>query len=277
MVRQDIAAPTWQAVLRVDLRLDRSLANGYVSASQIARRVTEPWAERNLYCPACPSPELEPAPTNTAVLDFRCRRCGTDYQLKSKSGPFGRRVQNSAYQVKVRAIDRGEVPNYVFLEYSRSEWIVRQAFVIPGHFVTRAIVEERKPLAPSARRAGWIGSNLLLHALPMEARVSLVADAGVVPRYRVRRQWRRFAFLGEDARARGGWGAEVLACVRRFQDERDMSEFTLREFYERFEATLAASHPANRHVRAKMRQQLQVLRDGGVVEFVGAGRYRVIA
>lgn len=267
---------TWQSPLRVDLHLDRSLATGYASASQIARRVTERWAEHNLYCPACPSPELAPARANTAVLDFRCPRCETEYQLKSKAGRFGRKVQNSAYGVKVRAIDRGDVPNYVFLEYSRSDWAVRELFVVPGHFVTRAIIEQRKPLAPEARRAGWVGSNILLHALPTDARVTLMSDAGVVPPAQVRRQWRRFAFLGQDARARGGWGAEVLACVRQLQRESRTSEFALRGFYDRFEGTFGAWHPENRHVRAKIRQQLQVLRDGGVIEFLGAGRYRVI-
>ena len=35
-----------------------------------------------------------------------------------------------------------------------------------------------------------------------------------------------------------------------------------------------ALHPDNRHVRDKIRQQLQVLRDLGLVEFLGRGRYR---
>jgi type II restriction enzyme len=33
-------------------------------------------------------------------------------------------------------------------------------------------------------------------------------------------------------------------------------------------------HPENRHVRDKLRQQLQVLRDLGLIEFLGRGRYR---
>lgn len=32
--------------------------------------------------------------------------------------------------------------------------------------------------------------------------------------------------------------------------------------------------PANRHVRDKIRQQLQVLRDLGLLEFLGAGSYK---
>ena len=34
-------------------------------------------------------------------------------------------------------------------------------------------------------------------------------------------------------------------------------------------------HPDNRHVRDKIRQQLQVLRDHGYLEFVSRGSYRL--
>jgi type II restriction enzyme len=50
-------------------------------------------------------------------------------------------------------------------------------------------------------------------------------------------------------------------------------EFELADVY-RFEAHLSAIYPDNLHVREKIRQQLQVLRDGGFVEFLGRGRYR---
>jgi type II restriction enzyme len=38
---------------------------------------------------------------------------------------------------------------------------------------------------------------------------------------------------------------------------------------------LAKLHPANRHVRDKIRQQLQELRDLELVEFLGRGEYRL--
>jgi Dam-replacing HTH domain len=42
-----------------------------------------------------------------------------------------------------------------------------------------------------------------------------------------------------------------------------------------FEPRLAALYPGNNNVRPKIRQQLQVLRDRGWLEFLGRGRYRV--
>jgi len=52
-------------------------------------------------------------------------------------------------------------------------------------------------------------------------------------------------------------------------------EFTLAEVYAE-EATLARLHPQNRFVRPKIRQQLQCLRELGIIEFLGGGSYRVV-
>jgi type II restriction enzyme len=52
-------------------------------------------------------------------------------------------------------------------------------------------------------------------------------------------------------------------------------EFTLVDVYN-FESMLAKQHPGNRHIKDKIRQQLQFLRDKGYLEFIGRGKYRVI-
>jgi hypothetical protein len=51
--------------------------------------------------------------------------------------------------------------------------------------------------------------------------------------------------------------------------------FSLEDVYA-FEEELRAAYPGNRHVRAKIRQKLQVLRDKGFLEFVGRGQYRLV-
>ena len=51
------------------------------------------------------------------------------------------------------------------------------------------------------------------------------------------------------------------------------AEFSLVDIYASA-AHLARLHPANRYIEPKIRQQLQVLRDLGLVEFLGRGRYR---
>ena len=75
------------------------------------------------------------------------------------------------------------------------------------------------------------------------------------------------------SRASGGWGAQTFNCVKTIHAESGEQTFTLQDFYSRFEAELSALNPDNHNIRAKIRQQLQVLRDGGVIRFLGSGRY----
>jgi len=52
-------------------------------------------------------------------------------------------------------------------------------------------------------------------------------------------------------------------------------EFTIDDAYS-FERILSRQHPDNRHIRPKIRQQLQILRDLGYLEFVRRGQYHWI-
>ena len=40
-----------------------------------------------------------------------------------------------------------------------------------------------------------------------------------------------------------------------------------------FENQLSIIHPNNHNIKAKIRQQLQILRDKGFIEFLGNGKY----
>ena len=67
-----------------------------------------------------------------------------------------------------------------------------------------------------------------------------------------------------------GWLIEVMRCVEAIGNV----EFSLDDVYA-FEAHLSALYPENRHVRQKIRQQLQVLRDHGYLDFLSRGYYRL--
>lgn len=67
-----------------------------------------------------------------------------------------------------------------------------------------------------------------------------------------------------------GWLLDVMMCVEKLGHE----EFSLNEVY-RFEPFLREKYPNNRHIRDKIRQQLQYLRDKGYLEFIERGRYRL--
>ena len=259
-----------------NLQLDPSIGNSYSSLSQRARVVTENWAAKNLFCVACSSPSIAVEPNNTRVKDFTCPECETTFQLKAKDGKFGRTVGNSAYHAKIDAIEIGRVPNYAFLQFSSDSWHITDLFLVPGHFFSRSVIQERNPLRPTARRRGWIGSNILLGEIPADGRIDIVSEGTVRPAESVRADWRKFEFLRSDRRASAGWGADILACVRTLTAEIHSHEFTLRQFYARFTEILSRQHPENRHIEPKIRQQLQVLREGDILAFLGGGRYRVI-
>jgi len=49
--------------------------------------------------------------------------------------------------------------------------------------------------------------------------------------------------------------------------------FTLNDI-NKFENHLKKIYPSNKHIKDKIRQQLQLLRDLGLIEFLGSGKYR---
>jgi len=255
----------------VRLSLDSSLASSYTSRSQAARVVTEAWVAENLYCPSCSSDALSPTKPGTRIVDFLCPECHEPFQLKSQSHSFRSRVLDSAYGPMVQSIETSTAPSYLFLHYRPREWMVNDLFFVPRHFLSSSFVEKRPPLKPTARRAGWVGCNILLSSLPAVARVDAVKDGVDLSPKDVRRAWHAFSFLRDATPESRGWIADVLACIREIRGP----EFNLTDIYG-FEERLREMHKDNRNIRPKILQQLQILRDGGVVEFLGHGKYRVL-
>lgn len=93
----------------------------------------------------------------------------------------------------------------------------------------------------------------------------------MLDRKAVLKQWRATEFLREEGSGSRSWLLNVLKCVEDIGSE----IFELSQVYE-FEQRLSGLYPMNQHVRQKIRQQLQVLRDRGLVEFLGRGRYRLV-
>lgn len=138
----------------------------FISASQAARVDTEAWAGKNMFCPNCGFGALSSYPANKPVADFFCERCGDQYELKSHRRPFGRRVADGAYATKMERLTSDTSPSLILLQYDRDNRKVENLRVIPRYFFTPQTIEKRKPLAQSARRAGWVGSNILLDRIP---------------------------------------------------------------------------------------------------------------
>ena len=61
-----------------------------------------------------------------------------------------------------------------------------------------------------------------------------------------------------------------MRCV----DKLNKPEFTLEDVY-KYESELQKLHPDNQHIKDKIRQQLQILRDKGYLDFISKGYYRL--
>ena len=255
----------------MNLELPTQNLERYKSASQRVRVGTESWGAENFFCPVCDSPRLHLAPQGTATLDYSCPRCNSPFQLKSQSKPFGTRILDSAYSQMKRAILTDRTPNLYVLHYDLTAWAVRTVILIPHFAFALSAIERRKPLAPTARRAGWVACNILLEKIPEHARIPIVSEGTPHAPREVRASYNRLRPLEKLKVEKRGWTLDVLQVVQSL----GKPEFILSDVYAHADK-LAKLHPDNRHVRDKIRQQLQVLRELGLLEFLGAGSYRLL-
>jgi type II restriction enzyme len=158
------------------------------------------------------------------------------------------------------------------LHYDLSRWEVKNLILIPNFAFSSSCIEKRRALGVTARRAGWVGCNILLCNIPPDVRISWVENGVVRPPREVRKKFRSVSSLANVAPKERGWTLDILKVVRTI-GKRD---FSLADIYV-YAAQLQALHPNNRHVRDKIRQQLQILRDLGFLQFLGRGDYRTLS
>jgi type II restriction enzyme len=169
-----------------------------------------------------------------------------------------------------RAILGYRTPNLLLLHYLPHSWRVQNLVLVPRFAFSTSALERRNPLRPGARRAGWVGCNILLSRIPSDARIPVVIDGAAASPAAVRNRYALLRPLGRAGAEKRGWTLDVLNSLRSL----NQTEFSLAQAYV-LEDELARLHPYNRHIRDKIRQQLQVLRDMRIVEFLGRGTYRL--
>lgn len=253
----------------MNLILDKNLGNSYSSKTQQIRVITEDWVLNQIFCPSCGG-IIYNYENNKPVADFYCKKCVEDFELKSKNGKIGKKVSAGAYSKMIERINSTQKPNFFFMGYLES-LLVNDFFVIPKHFFISEIIEERKPLTESARRAGWIGSNILFSKIPKAGQIFYVENGKEVLRRDVLEKWGKTVFLKQikktDAK---GWILDIMNCI----DALNKQEFSLQDLY-KFEPDLTVIHSENKHIKDKIRQQLQFLRDKKYLDFIGSGTYRL--
>ena len=256
----------------MNLVFDKKLAKKYTSASQKARVLSEGWVADSIFCPNCGCSGIKEYENNRPVADFFCKNCSEEYELKSKQNTIGSKIPDGAYSTMLKRLASSANPNFFFLNYSLLNFSVNDFFVIPKHFFVPEIIEKRKPLASTARRAGWVGCNILLKSIPESGKVFFVRNRRIEKKAKVVANWQRTLFLREEKEISArGWLIDVMRVVEKIR----RPEFMLDDVYG-FEKELSLLHPGNKHVKDKIRQQLQVLRDKGFLRFHGRGSYGLI-
>ena len=111
----------------------------------------------------------------------------------------------------------------------------------------------------------------MLGEIPNQGRISIVQDSSPVNKTAVLNQvLKAKSLFNKDIDSRT-WMFDVLKCINNI----GKIEFGLSNVYE-YENLLKEKYPENHNIRAKIRQQLQKLRDRNVIAFLGNGHYRLV-
>lgn len=239
----------------------------YRSLSQRIRVLSETWMNNEMYCPACGYDSLKKFPNNSRLADFLCVRCGEIYELKSKGSPIGRSILDGAYYAALERIASSTNPNLFVLHYDKN--VIEDLTIIPKHFFTPDILKIRRALSSKARRAGYIGSVIMYSDIPEQGKIAVISSHTELDKNTVLRKYAAASKLRVDNINLRGWLMDIVRCVDKIAHE----IFSLEDLY-KFEEELRIRHPDNHNITAKIRQQLQFLRDKGFIEFLGGGRYR---
>jgi type II restriction enzyme len=254
----------------MNLSMRGELAAAYKSGSQKSGNVSETWGADNFYCPNCSSPKLEQLKAGTKASDYKCPSCDFWYQLKSKQSPIGNTIADGDYATMMDAIQSDRAPSYFFLHYDLATWTVRNLLLVPHFAFPPSAIIKRNPTQPKGRSKPWIGCNYDLRRIPVDARIAVITEKEIVPAKEVREKFKKVKPLKEISVKERGWTLDVLNGVRNL----GKNEFTNADAYT-LTKQLEKLHPDNRHVRDKIRQQLQVLRDAKLLIHVSSGVWRL--
>ena len=93
----------------------------------------------------------------------------------------------------------------------------------------------------------------------------------IEPKEKVLAAWKKTLFLREEKEITAkGWLLDTMRIIEKLGKR----EFKLDNVYT-FEKELNKLHPGNKHIKDKIRQQLQILRDKDYLDFVSRGYYRL--
>ncbi len=207
--------------------LDIKLASQYKNQTQKARILTENWVREEVFCPQC-GENLQNYPNNKPVGDFFCSQCSEDFELKSSKSPFGGKVVDGAYNTMIGRLNSTTNPNFFFLSYDVEMNVVKHFFIVPKQFFIPSMIEKRKPLSAKARRAGWVGCNLLLQDIPLSGKIFYIKDQVIQNKDTIIQKWNSTLFLRKTNKAElKGWLLDTMKYI----DMLEKNEYSMKQKY----------------------------------------------
>lgn len=251
----------------MNLQLDESVSLNYKSSAQKIRVMSEFWTTKNVFCPCCGNEHLQKMPNNLPVADLQCENCNEIFELKSTCHKIVKKIPDGAYRTMIERIESNDNPQLLIMQYSKN--FVTDLIFVPKFFFTPNIIEKRNPLSQNARRAGWTGCNILYQKIPPQGKINIICNGTENNIEEVVKRYDKVKRLKTDNLNLRGWLLDVLICINEIKSE----IFTLQDIY-KYADFLKLKHDSNSNIEAKIRQQLQFLRDKGFIEFVKRGIYR---
>ena len=199
---------------------------------------------------------------NKPVADLFCPNCHEQYELKSKNQKtIGNSVPDGAYHTMLERIQSDTNPNFFFLAYKKADYSIQQLVLVPKHFITPDMIIPRNKGIKN--RPHHIMCSINLVPLPESGKIFLIDNSRIIEPEIVLKKWQSNLFLRNQNAERKGWLLAIMKCID--QLPRRIHIVTNRM---NLKTKLSIQFPQNNHIKDKIRQQLQILRDQNMIEFI---------
>jgi type II restriction enzyme len=252
------------------LNLFSPLCDNYTSNSQKIRVLTENWVNEHVYCPNCGN-SIDEYENNRPVADFYCKICNEDYELKSKNSKvLGKTIADGAYNTMIERIRSETNPNFFFLNYDKTNYEIVNFLAVPSYLFVPSMVIPRSKGIPN--QPNYIMCNIDISSIPNSGKIFYIKDKQIQSKNKIMDEWDKISFLNDSSTVQSkGWLLDIIKCIEKLQ----RANFDLSDMYQ-FEKYLKIQHPENNNIQAKIRQQLQILRDKRFLKFTKRGNYEVL-
>ena len=112
---------------------------------------------------------------------------------------------------------------------------------------------------------------ILYGNIPERGKIAIIESHAELNKNIVMQNYERSTRLKIERINHRSWLMDILKCIEKIPSD----NFSLEDMYS-FADELALKHSDNHNVTAKIRQQLQFLRDKGFIKFTGRGKYTKI-